>query len=98
MKIHYGGFEHGVNWNQLGFFIGKHPGFVDKTDLIHNVLETFATGWKNDKTFWTKDKKKELHEKLNTGYSKFDPMSVPMVIVSSISTAKYIWEATIRAK
>jgi hypothetical protein len=51
MKIPNGGFEHGVNWNQLRFYIGKHPGFVDKSDLIQTVLEKFATGWKNDEAF-----------------------------------------------
>jgi hypothetical protein len=56
MKIHYGGFEHGVHWSQLGFFIGKHPGFVHKSTLAQGVLEMFATGWRNDKAFWTKEK------------------------------------------
>lgn len=89
MKIHHGGFAHGVNWNQLGFFVGKHPGFVDKPELAQHILEKFSSGWKTDKTYWTKDRKKELQEKLNTGYSKFDPMSVPMVILSTITSAKY---------
>jgi hypothetical protein len=88
MKIHYGGFEHGVNWNQLGFFIGKHPGFVDKPTLMMSVLESFATGWKQDKQYWTNEKKQELQEKFQTGLSKFDPLSIPMIITSNITAAK----------
>lgn len=83
MKLHHGGFEYGVNWNQLGFFIGKHPGFVDKSMLMQSVLEKFANAWKHDKTFWTKEKKQKLQEKFQTGLSKFDPMSVPLVVTSN---------------
>jgi hypothetical protein len=97
MKIHYGGFEHGVNWNQLGYFIGKHPGFVDKHMLTQSVLEKFASGWKNDTDYWTKAKKQELQEKLQTGLSKFDPMSVPIVVTSNFTSTK-IKEKEIRTQ
>ena len=57
IKIHHGGFDHGVNWSNLGFFINEHPRFSQLINNNININEKFKKAWNTDNKYWTTEKK-----------------------------------------
>lgn len=95
ISLHRGGFNYGVNWVPLGFFVGKHPKFVNQEALRIEILDKFATGWMQDSEYWTPKKKAEIQKAMNTKAARFDPSSIPLVI-TSMNTAASTDTKTIR--
>ena len=94
ISLHRGGFNHGVNWTTLGFFTGKHPKFVNHEAIRQDIIQKFASGWKNHSTYWTADKKKEIQRQLHTKATPFDPTEFPFLVTSMITTTK---DTTVRS-
>ena len=60
MKLHCGGFKHGVNWTNLGFFLRRHPKITDFSMLKHRVSKMTAHGWDHDHNIFDDEKKKDI--------------------------------------
>jgi phage host-nuclease inhibitor protein Gam len=77
-----------VNWTPLGFFTEKHPKFVNHEAIRQDIVQKFASGWNNDRMYWTADKKKEIQHQLNTKVALFDPTDFPFLVTSMTTTTK----------
>jgi hypothetical protein len=89
MKIHHAGFEHGVNWSQLGFFLNTHPSFNDKTALLANeVTKKLEDGWYHDTKFWTAEKKHEIKTLFDSPNNIFRPTDIPFAMVPANANSK----------
>jgi hypothetical protein len=91
MKIHHAGFEHGVNWSPLGFFINTHPNFNDKMRLLtHEVITKLEHGWYHDSKFWTDEKKHEIKTLFeSTSTNSFRPTDIPFAMVPANANSKF---------
>ena len=91
MKIHHAGFEHGVNWSPLGFFINTHPNFNDKMLLLtHEVITKLEHGWYHDTKFWTDEKKHEIKTLFESPPDNiFRPTDIPFAMVPANANSKF---------
>jgi hypothetical protein len=79
MRPHFGGFEHSVNWSNLGFVMNIHPTFGDLQRLTNDIVKGIIDGWNNDDAYWNKDRKSTLQQLFDdTGSRTFDPSSFPI--------------------
>ena len=90
LKIHRGGFKHGVNWSPIGFYLKQHPGFVDYITSRDKLMNTIATSWNDDDEFFDDDRKNKIIKIIDpeSHLESFDPMSIPFEIIQSSITAK----------
>jgi len=89
IELHYGGFEHGVNWCSVGFYIKKHPLCNDHDDMLTTLRQLLLQGWEHDnegdEKFWTD----RLMEKIMSTVAPtktrltFHPDEIPLVICPS---------------
>ncbi len=88
IRIHHGGYKHGVNWTNLGFMIGQHPFTSNKNDIVKTILNNAQAGWMKDKTFWTTAKKKELKTSIAPDDSNFSLLKIPLVAAPAPISSK----------
>ena len=89
MRIHTGGFGHGVNWSTLGFILEEHPVFTDVNALLNTTMNKVATAWSNDSDIFTADKKADIaHTIKPNSNTPFTPFDIPMIITTSTVSAR----------
>jgi uncharacterized coiled-coil protein SlyX len=86
VRIHHGGFTHGVNYSNLGFFIDQHPMFSNKSDILKDVITKIDQAWTNDEDFWTTEKQEKIKTLIDPKSPNFLPGKTPLV-VSSVSVS-----------
>jgi len=86
MRLHQGGFDHGVNWINMGFFIKKHPIFADCHDLTMQLKREIIEGWFDDEdAYWDDKQRKKITEDLELeSANKLLHNNIPLVVVPSI--------------
>ena len=66
MRLHNGGYGHGVNWATLGFILEVHPVFTDVNDLRTTLLMSkIAKAWANNSDIFTVEKKSDIAHTVN---------------------------------
>jgi len=92
MKLHCGGFKHGVNWTNLGFFLKQHPKFTDFSSLKHEVSKMIVHGWDHDHNIFDDEKKKDIQKIIDPTrapqeFRDFSPRNIPIEIIPGVITA-----------
>ena len=88
MRLHSGGFAHGVNWSTLGFILEEHPIFTDVNTLRATLMNKVATAWSNDSEIFTADKKADIAHTIKPNSNlPFTPFDIPLnIAISTVST------------
>jgi len=86
MRLHHGGFDHGVNWINMGFFLKKHPIFTDCTELTMQIKREIIESWfDEDDDYWNEDQRKKVTDGLELeSANKLLHSNIPLVVVPSI--------------
>ena len=98
MRIHTGGYCHGVNWSTLGFILEEHPVFTDVNALLNTTMNKITTAWSNDSDIFTVDKKADIaHTIKPNSDTPFTPFDIPLIITTSTVSARNEKGETIKA-
>ena len=95
IRIHYGGFEHGVNWVNLGFLLDQHPTFSNKRDIKMDIFDKVNDAWIKDADYWTATKKHEIKMLVNPNCTIFRPNFTPME-TAPVTIASKLGDETVR--
>jgi len=89
-KIHKGGFNHGVNWSTIGFFVKQHPGFIDTKIVKENMMSKISNSWYQDKAFFDDEQKIKIAKAIDPDahLESFDPLSIPFAAIQTTISAK----------
>jgi hypothetical protein len=90
MRLHRGGFAHGVNWSTLGFILEEHPLFTDLSTLRSSLMNKVAVAWSNDSEAFNPEKKEDIAtaiQSTNSGLS-FNPYNIPIEMNTSTVSAR----------
>ena len=98
MRLHRGGFAHGVNWSTLGFILEEHPLFTDLSALRSSLMNKLDIAWSNDSETFDQQKKDDIATAIhptNKGIT-FNPFNIPIEINTSTVSARNETGATLK--
>ena len=101
MKIHHGGFEHGTNWTNLGFFVHQHPRFSQLADVTIDIQNKIQHAWDNDTIHWNDDRKNAFKKLAYPNSELADmngmqPTDIPIITTTSTIVSKHNQQPEIR--
>jgi hypothetical protein len=91
VRVHHGGFNHGVHWINLGFLLGQHPATSNKETILKDIRDKLYKAWhQHDENYWNKTKKHEIKTLVeqNSPNKIFRPYQIPMVVASTGMASK----------
>jgi len=92
MRHQSGGFFYGTTqWINIGFMLKFHPTHGDIEKANEELKDAFTDGWENDKTYWTKEKKKEIVDEIQqVATETFDAecSDLPLIIQPNVIKQK----------
>jgi len=90
MRLHRGGFVHGVNWSTLGFILEEHPLFTNLSALRSSLMNNLEIAWSNDSEIFDQQKKDDIAAAIHPGNKgiTFNPFNIPIEINTSTVSAR----------
>ena len=99
MRLHRGGFAHGVNWSTtLGFILEAHPLFTDLSALRSSLMTKLDIAWSTDSETFDQQKKDDIATAINPSNKgiTFNPFNIPIKINTSTVSARSEEGATLK--
>ena len=90
MRLHRGGFAHGVNWSTLGFILEEHPLFTDLSALRSSLMNKIEIAWTNDSEAFDLQKRDDIATAVHSSNKgiTFNPLNIPIELNTSTVSAR----------